>query len=210
MKHLIRVAAFAVCTALAAPVGAQTVDDAIEAYAAEDYELAREILQPLAEQGEPWAQVLLGVLYDEGLGVLQDYSGARRWYDLAADQGLAHAQYLIGGMYREGRGIDPDLLAARDWYRRAATQGHEAAQYELGITYGPWTAFVAAASQEDNEGISGDIVVAHMWLNIAAANGFEDAREKRNLMETRMSTEEIAEAQSRAQLCMASDYQDCD
>jgi len=37
-----------------------------------------------------------------------------------------------------------------------------------------------------------------MWLNLAASNGQEKAAEKRNLLESRMTPTQVAEAQTRA------------
>ena len=66
-----------------------------EAEAVEWYRLA-------AEQGHAQAQLNLGILYDNGLGVKQDYAEAIRWYRQAAAQGNAQAQFKPGGMYDNG------------------------------------------------------------------------------------------------------------
>ena len=42
------------------------------------------------------AATVLGLLYDEGLGVLQSYEEAMRWYKFAAEKGNADAQYNLG------------------------------------------------------------------------------------------------------------------
>ena len=48
-----------------------------------------------------------------------------------------------------------------------------------------------------------------MWFNIAGANGDALGSEYRGKVETRMTREQIAEAQALARRCMASNYQDC-
>lgn len=49
-----------------------------------DYKAALDLWRPLAEQGNPDAQVCLGFLYFLGHGVKQDYAEAYFWYSLAA------------------------------------------------------------------------------------------------------------------------------
>jgi TPR repeat protein len=198
MKHLIRVAAFAVCTALAAPVGAQDLNAGFTAYRAGDYATALENWRPLAEDGDATAQVSLGRMYSQGHGVPQDYAEAVRWYRLAAEQGDAWAQDSLGVMYSQGHGVPQDYAEAVRWYRLAAEQGNATAQSNLGTKF------------EEGRGAPQDYVSAHMWYNIASANGHESAAEWRDELAQRMTPDQIAEAQARARTCMASDYQDCD
>ena len=61
-----------------------------------------------AEQGNSSAQLNLGLMYDEGQGVLQDYKEAVKWYRLAAEQGYSKAQYNLGLMYYKGLGVPQD------------------------------------------------------------------------------------------------------
>ena len=49
-------------------------------YKQKDFKAMLSILQPLAEQGDAIAQVLLGNEYENGLGVKQDYFEAVKWY----------------------------------------------------------------------------------------------------------------------------------
>lgn len=45
-----------------------------------------------AEQGHANAQYMLGLMYDNGYGVMPDYEEARKWYRKAAEQGDTFAQ----------------------------------------------------------------------------------------------------------------------
>ena len=54
----------------------------------------RELL-PLAEQGDAAAQHKLGVMYDNGDGVLVNKAEALKWYRKAAEQGDSDAQYWL-------------------------------------------------------------------------------------------------------------------
>ncbi len=92
------------------------------AYQRGDYASAIRELRPLAEQGHAEAQYLLGVMYDEGLGVPQDYAEAVKSYRKAAEQGYAKAQLFLGNMYFFGQGVSKDYVQAYMWYDLAASR----------------------------------------------------------------------------------------
>jgi uncharacterized protein len=79
-----------------------------------------------AEQGLADAQVVLGMVYQEGWQGrddwhgLRDYGEAAKWYRLAADQGDAWAQFKLGEMYREGQGVPQLFVEAHKWLSLAA------------------------------------------------------------------------------------------
>jgi uncharacterized protein len=77
------------------------------------------------------AQCNLGVLYEEGIGVLQNDEEAIYWYRLAAEQGNPGGQNNLGRMYEEGRGVPRDFREAVIWYQKAAAQGNTQAQGNL-------------------------------------------------------------------------------
>ena len=174
----------------------QSLSDGVNAFNAGNYIIAYKNLRPLAEQGDEYAQLNLGRLYESGNGVLQDYEEAVKWYRLAAEQGNTTAQYNLGWMHENGEGVLQDYTEAAKWYRLAAEQGNAEAKFNLAVMY------------EDGNGVLQDYVKAHMWANIAAANGY-DALLRDSIAEN-MTSAQIAEAQRLARLCMASDYQDCD
>lgn len=107
---------------------AQDFDKAVDAYNAGDYKTAVQQFLPLAEQGNAVAQYNLGVMYDNGRGVLQDYKEAVRWYRLAAEQGYAMAQHNLGVMYAKGKGVLQDYITAHMWFNIASTNGDKNAQ----------------------------------------------------------------------------------
>lgn len=98
-------------------------DQARTAHERGDYAAELAIVRPLAEQGSPFAQFNLGVLYDQGKGVPQDYAQAMIWYLKAAEQGLPQAQINLGILYEEGQGVKPDPVRAYFWYALADVQG---------------------------------------------------------------------------------------
>jgi uncharacterized protein len=175
-------------------VGAvRDTDAAYAAYQRGNYATALRHLSPLADQGDPRAQSLLGLMYYHGRGVPQDDPEAAKWFRLAADQGDAPALFNLGVMYAEGQGVPQDYAEAVKWYRLAADHGHAQAQYNLGLSYAR------------GEGVSQDYVSAHMWFNLAASHfAASDTRNhdlavrNRDLAASKMTREQIAEAQNLA------------
>jgi TPR repeat protein len=126
-----------------------------------------------------------------------DYATALQEWRPLAEQGDAEAQASLGYMYDNGYGVIQDYTEVVNWYRKAAEQGYASAQTNLGIMY------------YDGNGVLQDAVIAHMWYNISSANGDATGSHNRRVIERRMPSEQIAEAQALARSCIASDYQDC-
>jgi hypothetical protein len=51
-----------------------------------DYETAPRVIRPLAEEGDAYAQLAMGMLYYNGWITPQDYVQARKWFNLAASR----------------------------------------------------------------------------------------------------------------------------
>jgi TPR repeat protein len=184
-------------TDLAAAVGfarpIQNADAANAAYQIGDYATALRLLRPLADRGDVRAQSTLGLMYHHGRGVQKDNLEAIRWFRPAAEQGDAQAQLHLGIMYAEGQGMPQDYAEAAKWYRLAADQGYAQALYNLGLAYAK------------GEGVSQNNVSAHMWLNLAAARfpasdaySRSEAVRNRDLVASKMTPKEVAEAQKLA------------
>ncbi len=174
------------------------VDDALAAYARNDFATVVQIVRPLALKGEAWAQSWLADAYYIGRGVVQDYAEAVRWHRLAAQQGYARAQYNLGNMYSNGQGVVQDYAEAVRWYRLAAQQGYARAQYNLGNMY------------SNGQGVVQDYVKAHSWYNLSAIKGDADAVKNRDIVAKRMTSQQIAEAQKMARDCQARNFKGCD
>lgn len=171
---------------VSAQVFADDWDDALVIYESGNYKSAHEKMKILAEKGNNPAQFTLGVMYENGQGVARDYKEAVKWYKVAADKGYAEAQFNLGGMYFKGNGVLPDNRAAAKWYLLAAEQGHNKAQNNLGGMF------------FQGKGVIIDYVQAHMWANLAVINGNANAVKSRETVESRMTSEQIAEANRRA------------
>ena len=77
-----------------------------------------------AEQGDVFAQFDLGLMYNNGIGVVQDYKEAVKWYTKAAEQGYTYAQTNLGFMYGMGQGLVQDYKSAHMWFNIAAANGY--------------------------------------------------------------------------------------
>jgi len=170
-----------------------------EAYVRGDYATALREWKPLAEQGDPYTQFILGQMYYKGEGVTQDYKAAFKWYTLAAEQGNVFAQQNLGRMYKQGPGVTQDYKAAVEWYKLAAEQGGVNAMTSLGVAYATGL------------GVVQDYVRAYMWFDISAAHGAEPAagRGNRDVIAKILTDDEIARAQVLVHECMAKNYKGC-
>ena len=153
-----------------------------------DYAAALRHFRTPAAEGDARAQHWLGFMDHYGAGVPQNYAIAAQWYLKAAEQGYALAQADLGLMYGGGKGVPQNYGEALKWFRLAADQGNDVAQYNLGIAFA--NAF----------GVLQNYIQAHMWLNLAMANTTEkvmrdEAARNRDLLATKMTSEQIAEAQ---------------
>lgn len=89
-----------------------------------------------ADKGYPPAQVGIGDLYTNGLGVPEDHYRATEWYELAARLSrYPEAHFKLGEAYFRGIGVPQDYGAAVPYYRTAAAGGHPVARYILGSMY---------------------------------------------------------------------------
>jgi len=102
----------------------------------------------------------------------------------------ASAQFDLGFMFANGEGVTQDYKQAVYWYTKSAEQGIASAQNNLGLMF------------FEGKGVTQDYVQAHKWWNIsafedflAAASGGADARKNRDLVENKMTKEQVSEAQ---------------
>ena len=94
-----------------------------DAYERKDYATALRIWTQLAEKNDPDAQIRIGGMYADGLGVARDYQAAANWFLRAARQGSARAQYNLGSMYYHGQGVRQSFEESARWILLAASRG---------------------------------------------------------------------------------------
>jgi TPR repeat protein len=158
-----------------------------------DFKTALAEWTPLAELGYASAQYNLGIMYDNGNGVLENDKTAVKWFTLAADQGDILAQKQLGDMYlRVGK-----RRTAAKWITKAAKQGDASSQLNLGAMY-----YIG-------DGVLTDYTKAYMWLNLAAYNGNQFGNKSKQEVAAQMGTAQIAKAQDMSSRCLNSGYTDC-
>lgn len=126
-------ACFALLPAPFVRAAGDPVDEA--AYAMQDgrYQEAEQNLRPLAESGNARAQVLLGMIYGDGIGREVDVMTARQWFHRAAKQGYHPGQLMLGLNLLEGERQDPQQALV--WLKRAGHRGNSQAQRFLALAY---------------------------------------------------------------------------
>lgn len=90
------------------------------AYDRANYASSLKVWLPQAKSGDAHAQVILGEIYEKGLGGLIDAKLAAKWYRKAAGQGDSRAQINLGHLYEKGLGVTKNLPEALNWYRKAS------------------------------------------------------------------------------------------
>ena len=145
----------AVLALISLPAFAAAIEDGRDAYHKGDYATALRILRPLADDGNPEAQVFIGMSYEFGDGIGKDTKQAINWYRKAADKGNADAAYNLGTMYEDGEGVAKNIPEAMKWFRMAAAKGDALSQRELGTLY------------RDGTGIKRDPEQAAKWFRMA-------------------------------------------
>lgn len=184
--------------AWAAPSAAteQILNEAWTAYNIGEYKKTLRLIEPLAGDGNPRAQVMLGRCYENGLGVKQDLAVAAQWYQLAAEQNDSEAQVLLAYCYEVGAGVPQDPRAVVTLMTRAADSGNAEAQFNLALYYSKglyqtakdqkesfrWAKLAAdqgyaqaerfvGACYEYGFGVPANQAAAALWYNRAAAQG---------------------------------------
>ncbi len=82
-----------------------------------------------AELGNKKAALLLGLLYDRGIGVEADHNKAMTWYKLAGDNSVS--QFILGTYIAEGKGIRKDRDQGILQLKQAADNSFSYAYFNL-------------------------------------------------------------------------------
>jgi hypothetical protein len=139
-----------------------------------------------AKNGDPDAELHMGLRYADGNGVIKNDKVAAQWFGKAARHNQAEAQYRYGLALLEGRGVVQDYKAAFSWIRLPALRGHPDAQLKLGELYRYGTGTVA------------DKARAYLWYNLAAAQGLDTAAKARDSLTWQLEPAQLAAMQAEA------------
>ncbi len=146
------------------PIAWAGFDESLDAYNRKDFITAFRELSLLSKQDNPRVHYGLGLLYENGLGVIKDEQHAILWYSKAAEKGHIGAQFNLAYMYGAGRGVIKDEVQAASWFRKAAEQNNLEAQYSLGLFY------------SNGQGLIKDDKQALIWYRKAAEQGYSEAQ----------------------------------
>lgn len=176
-----------------------TLKQAWSAYKKGKYEAAFGMWMPLAKTGNPSAQTLIGLMYNQGGSSLeQDIGEAAKWYALASEQGHAPAKWRLAMLYYHGSGLTQNYKKAAGLYLSAAKRGDTYSQKSIGVMY------------SKGLGVPKDNILAYSWLHIANENGFKLSQKYKKQIAKEMTSDETAIAQAVANECMRSKYTNCD
>src|SRR5690606_16801596 len=75
------------------------------------------------EKADPEAEMILGCMYANGVGVAKDDRNAVLWLRKSAEHGNEKGQLLLGYLLLTGRGVEKNPVAAIDLFKKSAEQG---------------------------------------------------------------------------------------
>ncbi|WP_068470518.1 SEL1-like repeat protein [Candidatus Protochlamydia phocaeensis] len=128
----------------------------------EDYSEAARYLKLGADRDDAYCQQMLGIYYENGLGVALSEKNAVKYYRLAADQNDPIAQFFLGDMYKWGSGVEKSLAECLKYYKMSADQGYGPAQIKLADYY-------------DSDDVK-DYKKAFEYYKLAADQGYAEAQ----------------------------------
>lgn len=156
-------------------VKAATLSAARQAFESKDYAIAYTQFQSLqmsdndssgeqhSSENSATAAYYLGVMNQQGWGVIADAEKAAAFYQRAAQTGHIKALHNLADLYHRGRGVPQDLALALEFYRRSAALGGAKAAHRLGLIY------------FQGDGVARDFVRAREWWQQAFDGGETDS-----------------------------------
>ena len=98
----------------------------------EERDEAAEQPEQLAEDGDAYAQYIIGTAYCDGGLLIPDTAKAQKLLERAAEQDLDVAQYALGKLYLSDDADVHDPAKGIYWLKRSADNGNDFAAYRLG------------------------------------------------------------------------------
>jgi TPR repeat protein len=190
-----------------------------------DPQKALQILKRASQNGgekSNLADMVLGKLFHDAIGVSQDYEEAEKWWRKAAAQNNPAAQAQLAVMYIVGKGVPQNFSEAVKLLKPAVEQGNKDAQWALGLLHykgaGVPQDFAAAAElyreaakqgepnaqynlammYRNGDGIDRDSREAKKWFSKAAEQGNIEAKQalkemSAGLLHSRESLQQLAQ-----------------
>ncbi len=139
-------------------------EEAIALYQDGNYIEAKKIADNWAEKQDPRAYVMLGTMFQKGLGLEVDLKQAQVWYQKGAEKGDTESELALGMLYLTGTAQKPDPVEGAPWLQKAADAGNVKAQLNLGLYY---TGIYGTQADWPN---------AAKWFKAAADKGYPRAQ----------------------------------
>ncbi len=103
----------------------------------QDSEMARQLTERAARNGNRIAMHDLALYYAEGRGGVQaDMPKAANWFEKAAERGVVDSQFNLGVLFESGQGLPKNMSDAFVWYSIAAAQGDQFAKTRVEVLKG--------------------------------------------------------------------------
>jgi TPR repeat protein len=133
-------AALALYLALATPAFVQapapaSFEEAVTLFQDKNYPEAKKIAENYAEKNDPRAYLMLGSIFQKGLGVEVDLKQAQIWFQKGAEAGDAENELALAMLLITGTSQRPNVIDGAPWLQKAAEAGNVKAQYNLGLYY---------------------------------------------------------------------------
>jgi len=140
-----------------------------------------------AKANWPPAKTFIGDMFRAGgCGLPVDMDLAVKWYYSAANSGNALAQNRLANLYRKGADVPGSAVDTAKWFGRAAKQGNAYSENSYGYAL------------ETGYGILTDPVEAYKWFLLSAAQNNADAKVNLERLKSKLSQEQIEEAEKKA------------
>jgi len=140
-----------------------------------------------AKANWPPAKTFIGDMFRAGgCGLPVDMDLAVKWYYSAANSGNALAQNRLANLYRKGADVPGSAVDTAKWFGRAANQGNAYSENSYGYAL------------ETGYGILTDPVEAYKWFLLSAAQNNADAKVNLERLKSKLSQEQIEEAEKKA------------
>ncbi len=130
-----------------------------ESYTLVERDEAAEQFEQLAEDGDAYAQYIIGTAYCDGGLLIPDTVKAQKLLERAAEQEIDAAQYALCKLYLSDDADVHDPAKGIYWLKRSADNGNDYAAYRLGKEY------------LSGKNVSKDTSTAAEYLRQAANNG---------------------------------------
>ncbi|KAI8885317.1 HCP-like protein [Backusella circina FSU 941] len=108
-----------------------TYENGIEKALTRDYQKAVKWYFKSGAKGDPRAHLRLGIMYEEGRGLIKSFRAAIYYYRKACEKREGDAMYRLGCIYLDGRGLTQNVVMAFHLFTQAADMDHKDASKAL-------------------------------------------------------------------------------